>query len=310
MALNTVDPLLYIPVDREGKMVVYHYVLVGTLAVLFFDLLDSSIEDYTLFTQKRWTLITLLYATSRSSTVAFVLLDVLSQLALPGKCQFWRMSSTVFFILAHTSTSAIFLVRASVVYNEVRRAIAFFAVAWVVAACSFIVTLSKTTSKHLGPSHFCLTSINEQYMMVAIFVQCAYDTLLCGAITYKLAVESRDTSTPGKWRPWRLPVTMNFHRLEQRFLQDSQTFYLLTICFKIPEIIIYFVLAATHGVPSAPVMVIMAFPDTAITSIIAGRVYRKMKLGRPGLMEGAITMETLDLDRLSVTSITTGSQPV
>ncbi|KAF9528981.1 hypothetical protein CPB83DRAFT_906466 [Crepidotus variabilis] len=310
MALNRADPLLYLPPVGGAELVVYHYVVVGTLAVVCFDLLDSSFEDYAIFTQKRWTPITCLYAISRFSTLAFVLQDLLSQYVLATNCQFWTTFSSIFFVLAHASTSAMFLVRASVVYNRFRWLIVFFAFAWVVAVCGCTLIFIATTTMHLGPTHLCLGGIKGPYLMATIFIQCAYDTIICGAITYKLGVENRDEYVSGRWKPWRLPVTMNFHRLEQRFMQDSQIFYLLTMCFKIPEIIIYFALATSHVVPTGPVILIMAFADTAVTSIMAGRMYRRMKLGRPGLLEGAITIETFALDRLTVTVIQTRSRAI
>jgi TRAP-type C4-dicarboxylate transport system permease large subunit len=144
----------------------------------------------------------------------------------------------------------------------------------------------------MGPTNYCVVFATiPQLSIAAILPGAVFDILVCIAITYRLGQDNISTEGHVGWRRWGVLTRRNVQYFTERFLQDSQLYLFITIWAKVPEIVIGIVYAS-RGPSSAAVQVALSFPDTVLVNAMVARVYRSLKLGRPGILAGQRTETT------------------
>ncbi|KAF9533692.1 hypothetical protein CPB83DRAFT_880201 [Crepidotus variabilis] len=289
---NPYAPEAWIPSTLAEIFRLHHCLGVGCMSIFLWDVLSSLVQDYIVVFRRKFTFQTAVFLTIRIATFLFLLGSAFVFMTDLDDCLPWSIVNSIGYITTHCATGLLFYFRVAAVYRGNPYIINFFRICWLSLVAGTIMGPATVTYIHIPPTRTCVIQVlpsKAQYPVVAALAQGFYDLLVCGFITYKLSsgkeTESR-SGTMGRratrsWLGWKQKTAM----FTRRFLQDSQLYFLLIACVKIPEIICFFAFqGSTYG---SLAQLMLSFLDTVVVSILATKVYRKLKLGQPGLLDQA-----------------------
>ncbi|KAF9531364.1 hypothetical protein CPB83DRAFT_100817 [Crepidotus variabilis] len=284
---NTDTPFLYLD-PATGNLVPFcQYIVVSSFSIFLFDLLDSFKDDYQHVVQQRFCFMSVVFVISRLSCLTFLLICCFILTApLGDQCERTVFVVATVFIFYRASTCALFYARVKAVYPQNRLVKAAFALLWCFAVGGAISSIFSVTAVRIGPTMYCIpATVGLWELVFMVAAEGIYDLLVCIAVTYKVREYrmAEDGELDGACGPWLWFSPSKRSRLADRFLRDSQLYFLITACVKIPEILV--ILCFSIIIPSASgISVVLVYPDTAVTNILATKIYRNMKLRRPGLL--------------------------
>ncbi|KAF9528920.1 hypothetical protein CPB83DRAFT_289519 [Crepidotus variabilis] len=291
---NPLTPKAYTIPEVGAFLSFDEYTMVGSLAVLIWDVLNATRQDYTLLSTHRITFLNIVFVISRLSALLSETFSVLLFTTRLETCALSQWLANSFFFLYRLSTSTLFYARVQGVYQSQPYALAFFRFLWLMAAGGATMGFFSSHAFQLHPTKYCSFASKGGHWLVTIPIsEAVFDVLICSAVTYKIG---HDHSSPERpfWRRWLGRGEEGVTRFSDRFLKDHQLYVSLTACVKLPEIVIIF---ASISVPSlSGFRSALAFPDMTLTNILATKIYRGMKLGKKGLA----SFETTATDPLFV----------
>jgi len=175
------------------------------------------------------------------------------------------------WVLATASAGFLFLRRVQALYPSNRIVSYFFISLYITNVGVSIVTPIGSRAGPLADTGYCINGGVAHYVSATVFMTLAYDTMVFLAISYKVATEH---GKPG--RPVNLKSLITgeaFPRLSRAILQGGQQYYLITVCLNI-------LISVLIVAPSVPPIYEATFtiPDIAVTSSMACRVYRNLRL--------------------------------
>jgi hypothetical protein len=134
-----------------------------------------------------------------------------------------RILQTI-FIFSRASTALLMYFRVCAVYNMNRLVVVFFGFAWLSVVASSATTFVTLEGTYIGPTKYCTTVVNHDYILAVSVISFMNDTLIFLAIVSKLGVADirrKPTSQIyGAWKP-----TSHLQAFTRVFLQDSQIYY-------------------------------------------------------------------------------------
>ncbi|KAF9533693.1 hypothetical protein CPB83DRAFT_490184 [Crepidotus variabilis] len=311
---NPYAPEAWIPSELASVLRFQHYLAIGCITVYLWDMLQSLPDDYAVVFKRTFCLQTVVFLAIRISTFIFFLSTGFFLMTDLDNCIPWGIINSTAYIATHCSIALLFYFRVSAVYLHNRYIINFFRICWLGAVAGTITGPLGITYKHITLTRTCVVEISDsvqkaRYPVGSALAQTFFDLLVCGFITYKLNLANRlgvanggaGTTRIGLIARWRvtcgwLAWTQRTAMLGQRFMQDSQIYFLIIICVKIPEIVCFFAFAKSSKGSQAQLLLV--FPDTVIVSILATKIYRQLKLGRPGLLDGGHQTEMTGAKRV------------
>ncbi|KAJ6497384.1 hypothetical protein C8R45DRAFT_1211284 [Mycena sanguinolenta] len=282
------------PPDVEKQLQAARFLLLASSAVLTWDILINLTEDYEIFVNKPFQIAAAAYLVSRITSAAFVLGFVVFA-AYPGihNCQTFIILLSSLVPFANGSISLIFFIRVRAAYDA-RRLITFlFGFLWLCVVGSGIVT-SASGLQAESLNGMCVTTELPGTVTIPVIMLTVHDTSIFVAMSYRLLANTYDYEqyAGSRWRKLRVMVHGgNMPTFSKTLFRDGQYYYLIAAVTNLLTItMIYAPVGPTflHG--------LLAIPNLALTSIMAGRVYRNVKLHTARLPE----LELSGLPRLSL----------
>ncbi|KIJ41531.1 hypothetical protein M422DRAFT_31730 [Sphaerobolus stellatus SS14] len=287
---NPFTPLAFLPPDIARETAVAGYVLVGTLGVIIWDILNNLVGDYKLLTKHRFGPATLTYFVSRIAALAYVLQSTVFETAPVGNCPKFEKILDAFYPVSVSTTALLFFFRIRAIFNRDKYVVSAFFVLWLCVVAGSLTVAFAVTGINIGPTNYCLNASLQPYAAAGGIVPLVHDTCVFLAISWKLYKNAYvdlnlktgvRTVLYGEY----LPI------FSKALLQDGQLYYLVTLCSNLLTVIMVYV-------DSVPVTyrTMFSVPNIMITNIMAARVYRNTKFG--------LIRET----QLSTTGRSTGDQ--
>ncbi|KAH7885433.1 hypothetical protein F5I97DRAFT_1811491 [Phlebopus sp. FC_14] len=232
-----------------------------TLGALLWDILSSIPEDWQILRSGR--------------PVACITRLFLSQMHLAGPittCIAVAFAVTVLWVIASASSSYLFLKRVHAIFplNKIVRN--FFTLLWLAGVGVSFLALPGPFHNYyeISNTKHCTNRRIRDYVFVAFTVPLLFDALVFLAITYKL-LSSHRTRKRGHW--WTFFCGEALPRFSKAILQGGQQYYLITTGVNVTRSVLV-LLPSTSSI----LQVTPAVPAIALTSAMACRVFRNLKL--------------------------------
>ena len=116
-----------------------------------------------------------------------------------------------------------FYFRIYAVFHRNLRIIWFFRIAWVVVLVACIIITFLTDNEEIASTGYCKTIVTSKAAVEVAIIQGSYDMLVCTAITYGLSIGEGQQQF--SWKNLFQFRPRAFRHLRERFLQDSQLYF-------------------------------------------------------------------------------------
>ncbi|KAF8898069.1 hypothetical protein CPB84DRAFT_1748075 [Gymnopilus junonius] len=252
---NPLAPMAFLPPDIAYQVTIASYILVGSLGVLVWDILNNLDGDFRLLTQHRIGMPTVAYFISRLGSLAYVLASTIFETARAGNCPRFEKIVCALFPIAIPATSLLFFFRVRAVFDGNKYVIAFFAFTWL-AVLGGCITVTRG-----------VTGIN-----IAI-IPLVNDTLVFLAISFRLMTNTHvdlnlksgvKTVLSGAYLP----------AFSKTLFQDGQIYYLTTVTTNLMTVIMLYI-----GTVPITYRTMFTVPNITLMNIMACRVFRNTKFG-------------------------------
>ncbi|PPR01380.1 hypothetical protein CVT24_006218 [Panaeolus cyanescens] len=273
---NPFTPLAFLPPDVARQATVAMFVLVASLTVLLWDILNNFHSDYLLLTRHRFRLPTAVYFFSRITSLAYLLGEVIGNTAPIGHCRITDIAVTVLFPLAIPSTCLLLFFQVRAIYIRNNLLVAFFGFMWVavVGSCAATVVAS-TAALEIGSTGYCVMyTQTKSYSTAPAVVVLANDSLMFLAIVYKVFQCSMTSSSDVKTSVKTFLFGSSLPTLSKALLQNGQAYFLSTVGINLITVIMFYI----TSIP-ATYRLIIGIPDIVLMNVMACRIYRNTKLG-------------------------------
>ncbi|KAF9530535.1 hypothetical protein CPB83DRAFT_850496 [Crepidotus variabilis] len=291
--LNPGAPLRFLDPQIAMEFELGHYVIVGSMAVMVWDFIISIPEDFRLVRKTKLTFMTGVFLAMRVTAVLSLLYATIVDTAKLQDCARHENIDLILFMVNRTCTSFLFYSRVLAVYRRNHCVLAFFGALWLFVIGSASTLFKVVTGSNVGPTPYCAVEVQKGTLLfLTPAAEAVFDTSLCIAVTYRLVSLRSTPETRHTWKRW-LAIDKDQNRsLSDRFLRDSQLYFLLTACIKVPELIMMIALAV--GTSSiSPIQFVLVYPDLLIVNVLASKIYRNMRLGQPGLLAASSHSTTM-----------------
>ncbi|KAH7931070.1 hypothetical protein BV22DRAFT_1027828 [Leucogyrophana mollusca] len=294
--------LNYLPPAIADQYEVSRNVYIATLGALLWDILSSLPQDIRLIRISRPTPIIFAYILSRAAALGYVFQSVIAKTGPVDHCGALELAICLCWIVTSATSSFLFLKRVQAVFPHQKTVFYVFSFLWV---ANVGVSTVAPIGSHAGPladTKHCINTGEAHYVAAAVIMQLVFDSLVFLAVSYKIASSRLSQEERTSWRT--LVSGKSLPRLSKAVLQGGQQYYLITVGANIAIT----VLLMTPSVP--PVyQATFTIPDIALTSSMACRVFRNLKLNGYDLTESHETglLSTLRFGGTPILS--TRSQP-
>ncbi|KAJ3489007.1 hypothetical protein NLJ89_g11566 [Agrocybe chaxingu] len=183
---NPFTPMAFLPPDIAFQVTVASYILVGSLGVLIWDILNNLSSDYRLLTKYRIGLPTIAYFISRVGSLAYVLCSTIFETYPADNCALFEKILCGLYPVAIPATSLLFFFRVRAIFDRNKVVVAFFAFMWLAVLGGCITVTRGVTGINIGPTKYCLNFALEDYVAAAAIIPLVNDTLVFFAISVRL----------------------------------------------------------------------------------------------------------------------------
>jgi len=268
---NSLTPLAFLPPDAALQLQVSIYIVIGSTAIMGWDMLNSVSEDYRCLVVRGLSFPWIVYALSRLSSVGYALSSSILLTVPLGRCDLQAHIATMFYVVAVASTSFLFFIRVRAVYNKSSSMTVVFGLLWLGVSVGGAVTIpTAAAGGNIGPTQYCHLINMKQYALVTVALVLLNDTLVFLAVSFRMISNSQPCNVP--WRNW----VEGFFRgndllpFSHSFAQDGQLYYLSSIITNL----VVLGLKASPRVP-LPYGVVFTVTNIVMTNIMACRVFRR-----------------------------------
>ncbi|GLB42202.1 hypothetical protein LshimejAT787_1102170 [Lyophyllum shimeji] len=273
--LGPLTPMGQLPSDVAYQSTIAAYVMVGTAGALIWDVLLHIRSAYQLLFKHRITAPTITYFLARTSTVSYVVANIVFQTAARPDCAVLRKLLCVLYHTSFSATSFLFFLRTRAVFRQNTFVVAFFFILWLVVSVASLVTAIVSDAVHFVPTQDCRASAAMPYSSVsaAPVAYAVNDTLVFLAISWRLLKNAgHDPDRKRSLKSMVLGRHLPSNSFTKFMLRDSQVYYLFAVTSNL-------VAAVISWIDSVPVAyhVMLAVMNVALTNMMACRVYRHTK---------------------------------
>jgi len=267
---NPNNYLAFLTVKMAAEYELSRNIYIGTLGALIWDMLIALPQEFRLLAGGISPVI-IAYFLSRISAFFFVLLSVIAKTRPMPNCTALEYAITSCWAFGVSSSSFLFLRRVQALYAESRIVIYSFWGLYIANVAVSILVPIGSRSAPIATTGYCVNESIQHYVAAVAFMSLAFDTSVFSFVSYKIATEH---GKPGRRVTLRTLITGEaFPRLSKAILQGGQQYYLLTVILNI----LVSVLIATPSIP--PIYeATFSIPDIAVTSSMACRVYRNLRM--------------------------------
>ncbi|KAF9528934.1 hypothetical protein CPB83DRAFT_853453 [Crepidotus variabilis] len=281
MLPNPFTPKAFMPANVGAFITFDEYTVVGSFSILVWDIVNSARQDFELLSTRRITFMTTVFLVSRISALLAELFSVLLFTYPLGNCTLYRSLPNTFYFLYRVSTNTLFYARVQAVYHDRPIFLWVFRFLWLIAAGGACLGFFSSKVSPLSTGYCTFQANGFSWLVIIPVSDGLFDLLVCVAVTYGIGSGRLHDPRRRFWQRWLGWGQGYITRMSDRFLRDNQLYVSLVACVKLPEVVI---IIASIAVPSlTSLRIALAFPDMTLTSILATRIYRNMKLGGKGL---------------------------
>ncbi|KAF9522107.1 hypothetical protein CPB83DRAFT_899936 [Crepidotus variabilis] len=255
-------------------------ILAGFLAIAIWDAVSYFLADLRMLFFRKFSWKQIVFLLARYAMIGYltILTMFATTFASEIRCETLQYPFKIFLSLCRPSTSLLLLFRVDAAYQRNRSVRAFFVMMWLATLSAFVIMAQGVSVQSSQTSPYCSTTVTMKslFVAVAILLEIVNDTMVCIAILYKLGGSS--------WRERveslrKLVFLPSQSRITDIFIQDSLIYYWLTILSNIATFSCGIALGYTSSIS-----VVVSHCGALVVNLISLRIYRKMKLGAPGLM--------------------------
>ncbi|KAF9526848.1 hypothetical protein CPB83DRAFT_895699 [Crepidotus variabilis] len=270
-------------------------ILAGCLAVTIWDILCFFKADIALVFLHRFTWKTAIFLVARLAPLGYFFTITIFTVGTNVDCDTLQHAFRTLLVLARPSTTLLLLFRVDAVYNQNTYMRSFLAAVWLATLGAFILlAVEGIVPTEVLP--YCFAVAKPALIAPAAILQIANDTLSCLAILYNLG--------GGSWKErlssLKKVVRPNHSCLTDLFVQDTILYSILAIFANIITAI-----SCSLFVPpfySGDVAIMVSHPGAVAVNLIALRIYRNLKLGKPGLVLPTVNSATFQISNIVFTS--------
>ncbi|PPQ93809.1 hypothetical protein CVT25_013518 [Psilocybe cyanescens] len=275
LVLHPSTPLAYLSPSLAFEYSIATYIIIGTLAVLIWDMLNNLTSEYLLLTRHKLRLHSLVYYVSRLTTLAGAVAAIVFQTAPVENCSLLSMFSIWFFFVSVPSTSLLFFFRVRALYLDNRGLVSLFFLLWLsVVGGSFATSLAQQSATKIGPSAYCIGGGMKSFSPTVGSVVVINDTMVFLAISRYLVKIAHEKEYALHNAIKTCVFGSDLPSFSKAFLQDGQLYYLTTIGFAFATTVVLHI----DSIPFA-YRAVAGVPNAVLMNIMACRVYRNTKLG-------------------------------
>ncbi|KAF8953402.1 hypothetical protein BDZ97DRAFT_1767467 [Flammula alnicola] len=270
---NPFTPMAFLPPDVAFHVTIKTYVVVGTAAVLVWDVLNNLRGDYQLLAKYPIRIPTLAYFLSRFSTLIYIINCAVFDTIPVNACAELALAMDWFFPVVISSTSLLFLLRARAVFNDNIYIVSLFFFTWFAVVGGSLTSGLGTEGGNIGTTKYCWYTSVKSYVSASFIIPLVHDTLIFIAISWRLMGNAHvDHNFKSGFRT--LLLGHYLPAFSRAMLQDGQMYYLSSLTTGLLSVILLFI-------PAAPTYkILFTVPNVALTHIMACRVFRNTKFGR------------------------------
>ncbi|KDR70210.1 hypothetical protein GALMADRAFT_103363 [Galerina marginata CBS 339.88] len=269
-------PLVFVPPALAYQISVLVYLHIGATSVLIWDILNNLRNDFKLSFYYKVRLPTVIYYITRISLLAYCLGRCVLLTRPINDCTKFEAALNGLLVAFISSTTCFFYLRVSSIYNKSIFIVTFFGILWLATVAMSSLFFKIFSAAHVGPTQFCLESVNQKFLAPPAIVFLTNDTLIYAAITYRIyqMFLERDASLSEKVK--LVVFGKSLPLLSKVILLDSQLYFLLIVLTKA-----FLVLAISSFDPPASAMFVIC--HLVLVNILSCRVYRNVRLGNEHL---------------------------
>ncbi|KDR73143.1 hypothetical protein GALMADRAFT_72738 [Galerina marginata CBS 339.88] len=270
---NPLTPMAFLPPDLAFQVTIAIYILVGSLGVMIWDILNNLKSDYILLTKYRITLPTITYVISRLGSLGYVLASTIFETAPTGNCIAFEKGLDWLYPIAIPASSLLFFFRVRAIFDKNIFIVTFFGFMWLAVVAGCLTVTQGVTGAHIGSTDYCINASLEGYVAAAAIIPLVNDTLIFLAISWRLMTNSHvEYTLKGGMRT--LVFGDYMPAFSRSLLQDGQIYYLTTVSTSLLTVIMLYV----SSVPIA-YRTMFTVPNIMLMNIMACRVFRNTKFG-------------------------------
>ncbi|KAF9524410.1 hypothetical protein CPB83DRAFT_909951 [Crepidotus variabilis] len=280
--LNPMTPFSFVPVEIAEQLEIVHYVIVGCLAVILWDIVVSGSDDYRLYRKKKFTLVTGVFLAARSTAIISLLYTSLVHTAGLDNCRTHVFIDIAMLVLNRALNTFLYFSRLYAVYQRNPQFTSVFATFWALVVGAACVSFASVRGVQIGPTRFCALNIeNDRLLIIPPIIEAVYSLSISVAISYKMDTVFCGAETGEQRRRFTFNEA-GWNYFSCRFLQDSQVYFVLTACLKSLELLIIPIL---HIIPALkPYRSTLLYPDMVVMNILSSHIYRHTRVGQDGIM--------------------------
>ncbi|KAJ3509562.1 hypothetical protein NLJ89_g5156 [Agrocybe chaxingu] len=282
---NPFTPLAFLEPKLAFQASFTVYVVVCCLAIIIWDILHTLSADYTMAFKQRFTMPTLVYLVSKYTTLGYMIGKCIQLTAELPNCHIVETIMCAFYTLTHATTGLLLYLRVCAVYGNHPIIRIFFGLTWLGVTGTAALTFASFVGVHVGSTQFCSSRVTQKFVVTPWWMDLVNDTLVFLAIMWKLSSGAGDRVEESTGHRKDSGGSKDRYSGGAAW-SDSQIFYLIAVAMNFATIITYF---AANNPPDSPFRIMLVFPNTTIVNIMACRVYRNLKVGRPGLLPAPST---------------------
>ncbi|PPQ65077.1 hypothetical protein CVT24_003031 [Panaeolus cyanescens] len=202
-------------------------------------------------------------------------------MSIPWGCDRFLKVLSTFIAIAVPATCFLFYLRLRAIFDRQKLFSITFGFLWTIVLASCLTFVFGTSASNIGATQYCIISRLEDYVASSAIIPLIYDTLVFGAITWRLTLDThvgfdhlQAQGSPntkltdivsGKFLP----------AFTRAILQDGQVYYLIT------NVVVCLTTVVILYIPdlSKIYRTMFASPDLTLMNIMACRVFRNTKFG-------------------------------
>ncbi|KAJ3506390.1 hypothetical protein NLJ89_g6895 [Agrocybe chaxingu] len=264
--------MAFLPPDLASQVTIAIYVLVGSLAVLIWDIVTNLHNDYKMVTQYRVNISCIVYFLSRWSCLAYLTGLTILETAPVGHCDNIRLIQSIFPI-AIPMTSLLFFFRVVAMYEWNKYIVVFFSLSWLAVVGGCLTPTQGISGSNIGNTAYCINSRLEPYVSAAVIIPFVNDTLVFIATTVRL-MQNTYVDASIKNGVQVMIFGKYLSTFSKAVLQDGQAYYLTTITLNLVTAVMFYN-------TSIPIVYrsFIGVPNIVLMNAMACHVYRKIRFG-------------------------------
>ncbi|KAJ7686235.1 hypothetical protein B0H17DRAFT_848313, partial [Mycena rosella] len=256
-------------------------VFAGCTGVFIWDILNNLRSDYALLFKQRFHVASLAYVVSRIGSLIYVLgFTIFSSYPLQA-CNAAYLAFNVFYPIGVSASAFLFFFRVRAIYGDDRIVTAIFGFLWLAVLGSSLTIPFGGAAVKLGDPSKCIIARVEvfTYVGASAIILTVHDTLVFFAISYRLVSNFGTQEQTWCEQTWGTRLKMMFSGahlpiFSKALFADGQMYYMITVVTNIVSMLLVYIPTVSlvyHG--------FLVVPSVMLSSIMACRVYRNMKLG-------------------------------